>query len=40
MVLEYRRTSVLKSGVTATFGSGDEEEHCTDGPIYEPPEGS
>ena len=32
---------LLKSGVTATFGSCDrkKEEHCTDGPIVKPPEG-
>ena len=32
--------SLLKSGVTATFGSGDEEENYTDGRIYEPLEES
>ena len=38
--LEARTTAVLKSGVIATFGSGDEEEYYTDGPTLEPPDGS
>ena len=33
-------SSLLKSGVIATFGSGDEEEYYTDGPTLEPPDGS
>ena len=36
----HYRHILLKSRVTATFGTGDEEEHYTDGPMHAPPEGS